>query len=807
MAAVERVRLSGFTVDAAGQVNLNTAGVINVKAFPYLAVGDGVTDDTASIRSAAGSLQAAGSGVLDFGDGIYHIFPGVNSTAPAPLVALTGLDGIEMRSAGATFVCSGDFPVNNIRAVLFSFTTCRNITMGAFVGTYTGNRTTGGVSPELGMYQRGLVFAEFLVGCENVEAGTLELSDYSIGHKYHEEDAVPIVAGTTNVRIAQIQTVRTGYGLVQHRSGHNLTASISSDTGGRSLIADYVHTATWYVKSKDHVSNCDVGLDGELADLDLTYINTDSTVAGPTGEKCIALYYTNESVAMRNIKVRYHVEVTGAVYVDWVFYVGVETGITLQEVHNLSVRATAGTFTITWSGQTTTAIAFNASAAAVQTALEALSNIAPGDVVVTGGPGNAAGTTPYILTWATAMLAVVEPTTNAGSLTGGIPASAAVVTSLSIENLDVSGVIVSPTNAQRGINIDHPSVYPGGTKISNLYLHDLRHDNHGGLNELDLTDLRDTAILQNLAIPEGAINLVGNLTSKIVCVNVEVNELVAGGDTSHVDLYSCNIITGATFSYINKNLYGTRIAGALQTRVASGPALIGTTANTKNLGGLTVSQGAADDEIVSLKSSDVAHAMTGLAEADTFGTLKKISATGGGAWLEGYTTGANGVGLNGRVTTENTTHTASGVGAILLRAQLRSGTSVTDLSTNANLMSLDNNGNTRFIVDAEGDYFSDGTGATYADYDDPMLCLAVEHHLDPKPAVQQVFAQFCQYNQQSLIEAGILAPDGPDGSRGFINNTKLIRLAIGAAWQMGLKVQQLEQELKRLQTLLPERAS
>ena len=42
-----------------------------------------------------------------------------------------------------------------------------------------------------------------------------------------------------------------------------------------------------------------------------------------------------------------------------------------------------GTFTLTYAGQTTGAIAHNASAATVQTALEALSNIGPGDVLVT----------------------------------------------------------------------------------------------------------------------------------------------------------------------------------------------------------------------------------------------------------------------------------------------------------------------------------------------------------------------------------------------------------------------------------------
>lgn len=48
---------------------------------------------------------------------------------------------------------------------------------------------------------------------------------------------------------------------------------------------------------------------------------------------------------------------------------------------------TGGTFTLSFGGQTTAGIAFNATAAAVQAALEALSNLDPGDVTVTGNAG------------------------------------------------------------------------------------------------------------------------------------------------------------------------------------------------------------------------------------------------------------------------------------------------------------------------------------------------------------------------------------------------------------------------------------
>lgn len=60
------------------------------------------------------------------------------------------------------------------------------------------------------------------------------------------------------------------------------------------------------------------------------------------------------------------------------------------EIRNERVRLTrsgtvsGGTFTLTFDGQTTTAIAWNASASTIQSALEALSNIAVGEVTLTG---------------------------------------------------------------------------------------------------------------------------------------------------------------------------------------------------------------------------------------------------------------------------------------------------------------------------------------------------------------------------------------------------------------------------------------
>jgi hypothetical protein len=90
-----------------------------------------------------------------------------------------------------------------------------------------------------------------------------------------------------------------------------------------------------------------------------------------------------------------------------------------NEVQTLSTTGTvtAGTFTLTYSGQTTSAIAWNAAASAVQAALIALSNIGPSDMVCTGGPLPA---TPVVCTFTgTLGNTNVAQMTSTDTLTGG----------------------------------------------------------------------------------------------------------------------------------------------------------------------------------------------------------------------------------------------------------------------------------------------------------------------------------------------------------------------------------------------------
>jgi len=105
---------------------------------------------------------------------------------------------------------------------------------------------------------------------------------------------------------------------------------------------------------------------------------------------------------------------------QWAVWVGQSNEV--NTITSAATPATAGTFTLTVNGQTTAGIAFNANAAAVQAALEALSNVAPGDVAaVDSGPGANLGTGSHVvtLTWGGAFAGQdVIITANMAGLTG-----------------------------------------------------------------------------------------------------------------------------------------------------------------------------------------------------------------------------------------------------------------------------------------------------------------------------------------------------------------------------------------------------
>lgn len=94
------------------------------------------------------------------------------------------------------------------------------------------------------------------------------------------------------------------------------------------------------------------------------------------------------------------------------------TRAAVSEVQTVTITGTptGGSFTLTYNGQTTAAIDFDATGSEVDAALEALSNVEPGDVTVTGGPGPG---TPFVVTFLATLGNVNALSGNGALLTGG----------------------------------------------------------------------------------------------------------------------------------------------------------------------------------------------------------------------------------------------------------------------------------------------------------------------------------------------------------------------------------------------------
>lgn len=97
------------------------------------------------------------------------------------------------------------------------------------------------------------------------------------------------------------------------------------------------------------------------------------------------------------------------------------SGHKASEVEEIIVNAAGGTFTIQHGGEETEPINYNASALEVELKLETLLSIGPGNVSVSGGPGNEGGTHPYVIafTGSLAEKAITPLTTNRSGLVTG----------------------------------------------------------------------------------------------------------------------------------------------------------------------------------------------------------------------------------------------------------------------------------------------------------------------------------------------------------------------------------------------------
>ena len=250
-------------------------------------------------------------------------------------------------------------------------------------------------------------------------------------------------------------------------------------------------------------------------------------------------------------------------------------------------------------------------------------------------------------------------------------------------------------------------------------------------------------------------------------------------------------------------------AGVEAARLDALRLLVGDTSDANVTQGVIVNQGSSDDNILTLKSSDIAHGGTsGYGETDTFFKIFKRNSTEGGAELGGAGEGECGIQIRGYESTNNATKSTAASGAVrLVASTLLGGNTVAMQSGNSNLVTISDNGTCRFIFDKDGDSHQDvGTAWTNFDTEDDSVLLTVHNQvmaqrsagrndLMPSP---EFFGRLHHLSGKKLW--GYVGPrEWAKGIRPTMNYSAATRLLIGEAEQRANReavyVEALEQML------------
>ena len=239
---------------------------------------------------------------------------------------------------------------------------------------------------------------------------------------------------------------------------------------------------------------------------------------------------------------------------------------------------------------------------------------------------------------------------------------------------------------------------------------------------------------------------------------------------------------------------------------ASGNSYIGDTANSKQSLGLTINMGANDNEILSLKSSDIAHGITGQTETDTYGLFQKAHAAGGGLQVTGLTDSDGGPGFALALTgmlgeAADTTKATNAQGIVHIRSYIYDGsTNVIAPGTDQNLFVVGSASSARFIFDAEGSGHADVEWVTFDKHNDLQVLEDMEYLVAPGQVVRQ-FGDVIKHDRAFFEDEGLfhdIREVGDGRMRGMMNYTRMLMLHSGAIRQVGGRQMLLENCLRDL---------
>lgn len=306
-------------------------------------------------------------------------------------------------------------------------------------------------------------------------------------------------------------------------------------------------------------------------------------------------------------------------------------------------------------------------------------------------------------------------------------------------------------------------------------------DTSGGVGTARSTTTA-TIIGSKSSIP---LNLVTANASRLV---IDTAGLVTPAATNTQDL--------GTTALLWRTLYlGTSLLVGTTATLTPLVLALGGAKSSLQTNGLTLNQGAADNEILVLQSTDVAHGMTTDADTATYFSGAKASAAGGGAFLRGFSSSTTGLFFEGNHTTDDVTAATGTTGHFHFRARTKSGSTAIAPSagSGAKIFTIASNANTRFIFREDGAAYNHVSTAwvTFDDHDDIAILNTVARELArPGNEIHESFVRFVE-GGRDWLEAHDLVVFNADGSS-FVNSTRMQELLVGAVRQLGARIERLE---------------
>jgi hypothetical protein len=237
---------------------------------------------------------------------------------------------------------------------------------------------------------------------------------------------------------------------------------------------------------------------------------------------------------------------------------------------------------------------------------------------------------------------------------------------------------------------------------------------------------------------------------------------------------------------------------------------INDTENANVTVGLTINQGANDDAIIALKSSDIAHGLTGQGETDTFLNIQKGNGDIGGVTYQALAEdGATSIVVTHDTWggTADTTKSSSGNGLMTYNFREHNGSNaVANMAANSNLVAIKgyigSSLTTKFIFDVDGDSHQDvGTAWTnFDDEHDALVTRSLGLVMDKASAIKTKWDDWGRDHQADLERTGIIPvltqEQIDNGEHALVNTTQVMRLHNGALWQLYTQIMDMCETLE-----------